>query len=76
LAHAHVTEPHKMYKGKHLLYGLGNFVFDYDVPIDDTRNFYFLKFTLEECSEVVDFQVYDGRINEENQPGIVGSYKG
>jgi len=75
-SHAHVTEPYVLYRGKHIIYGLGNFIFDYDVPIDDTRKFYFMKFTLQECINVVDFTMYDGRINQFYQATINATVNG
>ena len=69
--HAHVTKPSIKYKEKYIHYGLGNFVFDHNNPLDDTLNFNLLKFDLENCKNVINYQVLNGRINEDFQPELI-----
>ena len=67
-AHAHVTEKFAVYKGKHIAFGLGNFVFD--KTYNDTDKFYFLNFEIENCKNVKNFQHKNGTINSEYQPSL------
>jgi len=71
--HAHVTENYGTYKGKHIFYGLGNFVFDQafianQSLAEDTRHFYMLKFDLVQCKNIENLQIIPGRINDYHQP--------
>ena len=69
MTHPHYIGTVESYKNREIFYGIGNFVFD-DFRDEAKRNFYMIRFSLEQCSVVKNLEILDGRINDDYQPEI------
>ena len=67
--HPHVSEDVEQYKGKYIVYSLGNFVFDQNFS-EDTRNGLVVKVTLED-DKVAKLDQYTVKFTDTYQPYLV-----
>ncbi|MGZ3583211.1 MAG: CapA family protein [Ktedonobacterales bacterium] len=68
-AHPHVIQPYEMYRGKPIVYSLGNFVFDM-MYSEDVRHGNVLALTLQ-GSRLLDWRLRTARIGDFGQPAWV-----
>ena len=68
-AHPHVIEPHELYKGKLIVYSLGNFVFD-DMYPEVTRRGHILTLKIEK-ERLLSWQLVPTRIGDFGEPSLL-----
>ncbi len=70
-AHPHVIEPYEFYKGKLIVYSLGNFVFDY-MYAEEVRRGYILTLTIQK-NKLLDWKLVPTRIGDWGEPALLVS---
>ena len=68
-AHPHVIEPYEFYKGKMIVYSLGNFVFD-NMSDEVVRRGNILALTVQK-SQLLEWKLVPTRIGEWGEPSLL-----